>query len=196
MKKPMLFSLAIILSITVCLSQDIITTKTGEDILAKISEIGPTEIKYKKYDNLDGPMYTMLKSEVLMIRYENGTNDVFKEEQASNAGRPLNSSNTNLYEQGQQDAETFYHGYKGAGTGTLMVSLLSPLVGLIPAIACANTRPKDQNLMYPDADLMKNTNYYNGYMQKSRKVKSKKVWKNWFIALGVNFVVAIALQSK
>ena len=196
MKKTMLLSLAIFFSMAACLSQDIITTKTGEDILAKISEIGLTEIKYKKYDNLDGPMYTMLKSEILMIRYENGTNDVFKEEPASNASKFLNSSNLNLYAQGQQDAETFYHGYKGAGTGTLMVSLLSPLVGLIPAIACANTRPKDRNLMYPDADLMKNTNYYNGYMQKSRKVKSKKVWKNWFIALGVNFVLVIALQSQ
>jgi hypothetical protein len=101
MKKTTLISLAISFSLTVCLSQDIITMKTGEDILAKISEIGPTEIKYKKFDNLDGPMYTLLKSEVLMIRYENGTNDVFKEEQTSNAGRSLNSSNLNLYAQGQ-----------------------------------------------------------------------------------------------
>lgn len=196
MKKLTLFSLAIILSMTVCLSQDIITTKTGEDILAKISEIGLTEIKYKKFDNLDGPMFTMLKSEILMIRYENGTNDVFKEEQKSNAGWPPKYSNLDLYAQGQQDAETYYQGYKGAGTGTLLVSLLSPLVGLIPAIACANSKPKDRNLMYPDADLMKNANYHDGYMQKSRKVKSKKVWKNWFIALAVNFVVAIALQSQ
>ena len=196
MKKTLLISLTTLFCISICFSQDIITTKTGDDILAKISEIGPAEIKYKKFDNLDGPMYTMLKSEILMIRYENGTNDVFKDEQTSNAGRSLNTSNLNLYEQGQQDAESFYQGYKGAGTGTLIVSLLSPLVGLIPAIACANTRPKDRNLMYPDADLMKNTNYYNGYLQKSRKVKSKKVWKNWFIALGVNFVLVIALQSQ
>ena|SRR5258706_131157 len=101
MKKSTLFSLAFIFGVIMCFSQDIITMKTGEDILAKISEIGPTEIKYKKFDNLDGPLYTLLKSEILMIRYENGTNNVFKEEQKSNSGWSANSSDLNLYEQGQ-----------------------------------------------------------------------------------------------
>ena len=196
MKKPALISLAFIFNVIMGFSQDIITTKTGEDILAKISEIGLTEIKYKKFDSLDGPMYTLLKSEILMIRYANGTNDVFKEEEKSNSGLSANSSDLNLYAQGQKDAETYYLGYKGAGTGTLLTGLLSPLVGLIPAIACSATPPKDRNLMYPDAELMKKTNYHNGYMQKSRKVKSKKVWKNWMIAFGVNLVLVIALQSQ
>jgi hypothetical protein len=193
MRHPALL-LAIVFNSTLSFSQDIITTKAGEDILAKISEVGHTEIKYRKFDNPDGPMFTLLRSDVLMIRYENGTKDVFNDEPKAVTASP--APNANLYLQGQMDASTYYEGYKGAGTGTLLVSLLSPLAGLIPAIACSSTRPRDQKLMYPDADLMKNTNYHNGYTQRAKKIKSKKVWKNWLIAFGVNIVLSIALQSK
>ena len=40
-------------------------------------EVTTSEIKYKKFDNLDGPTFSILKSEVLIIRYKNGTKDVF-----------------------------------------------------------------------------------------------------------------------
>ena len=51
-------------------SQDMITKKTGEDISAKVLEVTSTEIKYKKTNNLDGPLFSILKSEVLIIRYK------------------------------------------------------------------------------------------------------------------------------
>ena len=58
-------------------AQDIITKRDGTDIKAKILEIGASEISYKKFDNQSGPKYISLKSEILMIRYENGTKDIF-----------------------------------------------------------------------------------------------------------------------
>lgn len=70
-------------------AQDFITKKTGEDIKAKVTEVGRTEVKYKKYDNLDGPVYTIPVSEILVIRYENGTNDVFN---VSSAPAPTSAS--------------------------------------------------------------------------------------------------------
>jgi hypothetical protein len=39
-------------------------------------EITTNEIKYKKFDNLEGPTISILKSEVFMIKYQNGTKDV------------------------------------------------------------------------------------------------------------------------
>ena len=54
MKLTTLILLASVFNATLSFSQDIITTKTGEDILAKILEITKTEIRYKKSDNLDG----------------------------------------------------------------------------------------------------------------------------------------------
>ena len=58
-------------------AQDAITTKDGTDILAKVIEINQNDIKYKRWNNLDGPTYTMSISDILMIRYENGTKEKF-----------------------------------------------------------------------------------------------------------------------
>jgi len=58
-------------------SQDILTTKTGEELKVKVLEINNDNIKYKKHENLEGPSYTMEKSSVFMIKYENGTKEVF-----------------------------------------------------------------------------------------------------------------------
>ena len=60
-------------------AQDIITKKDGTDITAKILEVNINDIKYKRYSNLNGPTYTIAKSEILIVRYENGENDVFED---------------------------------------------------------------------------------------------------------------------
>jgi len=196
MKKIIFTVLTSIFTFTLCFSQDIITKKTSEDIQAKVLEVSTTEIKYKKSDNPNGPIFTILKSEVLMVRYENGTKDIFNEEKKIEATSNLSQSNEDLFTQGKLDASKYYKGYKGAGTGTLITSLLSPLVGLIPAIACSSTQPKEANLNYPNSDLIKKSNYYNGYTQRSKKIKQGKVWKNWGIAFGVNIVAVLLLSSS
>lgn len=60
-------------------AQDRITTKDGTDIQAKILEVGSSEIKYKKFSNLEGPTYTISKEDILIITYANGENEVFKD---------------------------------------------------------------------------------------------------------------------
>ena len=61
------------------MAQDIIVLKDSNEINALVQEIGINEVKYKKWDNQTGPTYTMKKSEVFMIKYQNGTKDVFNE---------------------------------------------------------------------------------------------------------------------
>lgn len=61
------------------MSQDIITTKDGKDIQAKVLEITNTEIKYLDFENQDGPTYILNKADVVIIRYQNGKNEVFTE---------------------------------------------------------------------------------------------------------------------
>jgi hypothetical protein len=58
-------------------AQDIITLKNGDEIKAKVQEIGLSDVKYKKFENANGPTYTLLKTEIFMIKYENGEKDVF-----------------------------------------------------------------------------------------------------------------------
>ena len=78
MKKIFLFILSTALYGRV-LSQDNIILKNGDEIPATITEITINEVKYKKWKFKDGPGYTILKNEVFMIVYRNGTKDVFKE---------------------------------------------------------------------------------------------------------------------
>lgn len=57
-------------------AQDYITLKSGEEIKSKVTEITSNEIKYKKFENLDGPIISIDKSTVFMIKYKNGTKDI------------------------------------------------------------------------------------------------------------------------
>lgn len=76
--------------VSVALSaQDIITKRDGTDIEAKVLEVLSSEIKYKRASNPDGPTYTLEKSEILMIRYENGEKDIMEQQSpAVNQQRP------------------------------------------------------------------------------------------------------------
>lgn len=67
------------------LSQDIIILKTNEEIKAKVLEINDEEIKYKRFENLEGPQYTLKLSKVLKVRYENGFEEVFQVQEAPEA---------------------------------------------------------------------------------------------------------------
>jgi hypothetical protein len=69
-------------------SQDEMTFRTGETLKAKIIEVGSVDIVYKKAENLSGPSYTVSKDKVFMIKYENGTKDVFGTEKTSAAATP------------------------------------------------------------------------------------------------------------
>ncbi len=62
-------------------AQDTIIKKNSEIIVAKILEISPTEIKYKKFDFQEGPIYIETKSTVQMIHYANGMKETFGEVQ-------------------------------------------------------------------------------------------------------------------
>ena len=77
MQKTFFLFAVFCLSVASIFAQDVITLKNGDDIQALVQEIGEVEIKYKKFENFNGPNYTLKKSEVFMIRYANGSKDVF-----------------------------------------------------------------------------------------------------------------------
>lgn len=78
MKKSYYLIMALVISCNL-FSQDIITKKNGDEIEAIVSEVGINDIKYKKYGVENSPTYTILKSEVFMIKYNSGHKDVFNE---------------------------------------------------------------------------------------------------------------------
>lgn len=66
-----------LVSSQITLAQDVIVKKDGSTVLSKVMEIGSTEIKYKKWSNQDGPLYTISVSELQSINYENGERETF-----------------------------------------------------------------------------------------------------------------------
>lgn len=58
-------------------SQDLILRRDSVSIEAKISEISPEEVRYKRFSNPDGPTYVLPTAEILRIRYANGEVDEF-----------------------------------------------------------------------------------------------------------------------
>ena len=96
MKKFFLILFAVIGFVLIADAQDVITLKNGTDINALVQQIGEVEIEYKKIENPNGPNYTLKKSEILMIRYENGTKDIFSVEPTSVENNDNSSINTNF----------------------------------------------------------------------------------------------------
>ena len=80
MKYILLFIL-FICSSNIIKAQDTLSMRSGENVLVKVIEVGTTEVKYKKLDNLNGPIFSMLKSDLLMIKYENGTSEEYSKEE-------------------------------------------------------------------------------------------------------------------
>lgn len=73
--KVFLFCVVSLLSACSCFAQDTIIKKNNSIIVSQVTEILPGHVKYKKYINLSGPVYTIPKKDVAYIRYSNGTVD-------------------------------------------------------------------------------------------------------------------------
>jgi hypothetical protein len=75
--KRNLLALALMVINVSMYAQDVITEKGNIHIQAKVLEVTTTEVKYKKFDYQTGPTYTLRKADLVMIKYENGSTDVF-----------------------------------------------------------------------------------------------------------------------
>lgn len=182
-------------------AQDIIFLKDGSEIKAKVTEVLPTEIKYKRFDNLEGPLYTMLKQDVLLVKYQNGQNEVFS--QQKQATEPivedsLIATETNdseeLCAEAEKDCNANYKGQgNGAGTTVAVTILASPLIGLIPAAINSSSEVKDRHLNYPDAQLMKNDEYNRCYKNKAQSMKATSNWGAWAGTTIIYVILCLAI---
>ena len=75
-------------------SCDKIIYKDGTEIMAKITEINTSEIRYKRCDFIDGPTFVEKQNKVFMIKYANGKSEMFKTEKAveNNNGKIIQDS--------------------------------------------------------------------------------------------------------
>ncbi len=74
--------LSVLLSVSV-MAQDVIIKRNGDELQCKILEVSKNEVKYKRWSNQEGPLFTEKKADIFMIKYENGEKDVM---QRNNSG--------------------------------------------------------------------------------------------------------------
>lgn len=122
MKKIFLSLFALVALVSMVCAQDNIVLKTGEEIKAKVEEVGLKEIKYKRTDNPTGPLYTISKNDVLLINYQNGTKDVFAAEKSKQV-EPANP------ETQPADYNRLRHlGVKKIAGGAVMIGVGAPVL--------------------------------------------------------------------
>jgi hypothetical protein len=75
MKSKAIFVLCFLIKFS--FAQDTIIKKNNDMVQAKIVEISPTQVKYKKFNFQDGPTYIESKGDIASIRFANGTRETF-----------------------------------------------------------------------------------------------------------------------
>jgi hypothetical protein len=65
----------------VCKAQDLIVTKDSKRIKVLVTQVTKDRVRYKRFDNADGPTYYIPVSKVSYIRYEDGAIDRFDDEE-------------------------------------------------------------------------------------------------------------------
>jgi len=80
LKKGLLLALCFIAISCACFAQDIIIMKDARRINAKVLEVNVDNVRYKNFDNQDGPTYTLLKNDIATIIYPNGQVETFASE--------------------------------------------------------------------------------------------------------------------
>ena len=73
-------------------SQDLFIYKNGDELEVKVLRINKKDISYKKSSNINGPEYIEDKNNIFMIKYKNGTKDIFN---AIETKKQINSSENN-----------------------------------------------------------------------------------------------------
>lgn len=222
MKRYLIGILLTLSSFSMALGQqkpDVIVRRNGEKIEGFVRQIRENDIYYGQPNMPEDVFRTISINDVAVILYHDGKVQTFAQpttpapaaaptpepaptQYVDNFATPAPPSASApldeglLYMKGVGDAQTFYTRYRPAGTGTLIVSLLSPLAGLIPAIACSSTPPKIKNLGIPNSPYSSDPHYLMGYKAEAKKKKSRKVWKNFGIAFGINLGLALILRAK
>jgi hypothetical protein len=197
--KNLLLIISFCLIKVICYSQDTIIAIPHDTISCVVHEINDEEIKYKPFDFQDGPLRTILKTSVYIIQYQNGKIDTINSsysKRVPQAETPVSNRTKDYYVRGFEDAKKNYDGYEGAGTITLVTTVLFWPAGLVPAIICSSVPPKEKNMNYPSKAPLKKDDYLEGYKNGAKKKKQGKVWMNFGIGIGVNVVAIILLSSR
>ena len=105
MKKFLLLGIICVLCIISAQAQDVIFRSSTDSIQAQVLTVGTSEVTYRKWNNLEGPIYSISVDEIAAIRYINGSYDFFSNKNVLTQERPNQSHQMMLTRSGN----TYYY---------------------------------------------------------------------------------------
>ena len=181
--KKLFFLFIAFLYLSSGIAQDQIMKADGSKMDAKVERITRDSVFAWSADSLTTHL-AFAKSDLSAIFFRDGVKMYF----TANITDCLPADSiclTTDYLRGIEDANRNYTNYSTAGTMTLLTSMVLPLVGLIPAFSCSHTSPRPENLGIVPNPSVTGADYLAGYTRQAKRIKSKKVWKNYAIGAGI-----------
>lgn len=192
MKGAILFLLIFSLQ-HLALAQDTILKKTGEEIPSRVLEITLHEVLYQHPDSLQGITRRLPKTEVFMVKFENGTKEVF-EQLDSLSGIAQGMTPDQLYALGKEDAKQYYKG-NGAMWGSAASSMVMFPLGLAGSLVIGATPPKVKPDHVSDIRLLEDQDYMKGYKEQAARKKRGKALAGVGIGAGIQLGLIILIVS-
>lgn len=204
------------------IAQDIIVKNDKSEIKAKVLEISETAIMYKKFEMLEGPTYSIKKTEVFMIMYQNGTKEFIHTNQAKPVVQQPTNTITTAMENTTTNAQKSSSGTKvkqkrfGMQVSTLLTNAsigvettkeaafrlqagfyyampLSTNLTLVPSI---NIVGKGVNFSYRDANTISDASINTSWIEIPFTLQYAKGNKGFFVTLAPTASICIAQVEK
>lgn len=189
---------------TVSFAQDKIIMMDGTELNVKVIEIDPVNIKYKKSELLEGPLYTVLKTDIFKIAYQNGVNELIYNASVKSVSNTMDGSVYNI----NNDPQSFFRGradakenYSSSGTtvGAVITGTLGGLfvpVGAVVLPICYGSIIVGSEVkltkLIKDPVLLNNSSYVAGYQEEVKKKKRR----NLYLGGGISFSLAATFAAS
>jgi len=196
-KSILVLFLGLFFSVQLIMAQDIIKKNNGDKLDVQIVATSKSEITYivKTLENKDS-IVSIDKHLCYSIQKQGQAEEIVFAKEKEWAMIVTNEDSLNTYNEGRSDANIYYTKYKKPGTLVLVTSLISPIVGLIPAIISSATPVKEDNKFYPDLRGAKIDLYYKGYAREAKGKKQSVVWRNWTIGFLTNLCAVLIIRDR
>jgi hypothetical protein len=187
--QPLLF--LYFLFLTLCsYSQDVVITIKGEEFTGKVTEITLDDVFLRNDSLIAIPV-----KYIFMIKYANGTSEVFAEHLDQPTSSSMNMiSSSDYFMKGMKDAKIHYKG-EGAFFGTSAATVCC--IPVASVILIANSSDKvgfvAQIPANIDPSLRNNPDYIKGYSEGVKKKKLKNTVQGHVTGIGILITLYIGL---
>lgn len=172
-------------------AQDVIVKKDGVTIMAKLLEVNPTDIKYKKFSNPSGPTYTINISEVMCINYENGDRDTFDTPQTDNTPKAAaTEADAVPFDNAEQVRRFNQRAVHFNGMSDKRANALLCILGVMEGSAFESP---DLKVSY---DLKRLAKHFNGKDETMVEMTAKNPYTNRLAAETLNLIITLTNKTS